>query len=60
MILSFDFWHRGWGFGFTVVIWERSGDEDYETFQLLGLDFQVKLFGRELSREWGEMEWIEK
>jgi len=43
MILSFDIWHKDWGVGFTLLVWEK-----WEDWDLVKLDFewQVKLFGK--------------
>jgi len=48
MLISVDLWHKGWGFGFTLIIWERFVDWDWDEGELIKLNFewQVKLFGR--------------
>ncbi|MCW3992653.1 MAG: hypothetical protein NWE79_08075 [Candidatus Bathyarchaeota archaeon] len=43
MIFVFDVWHKGWGFGFTLTVWERFDDGYLEK---LSFEWQVKLFGR--------------
>lgn len=42
MIFSIDLWHKNWGFGFTIFLWERDVGE------LIKFDVsaQLKLFGR--------------
>ena len=44
MIISFDSWHKEWGFGLTLIVMEDLG----EYFGLIRFDceWQVKLFGR--------------
>lgn len=41
LILVFDLWFSGWGFGFTLYV-----REDIYGERLTGFDWQVKLFGK--------------
>jgi hypothetical protein len=59
MILSFDLFHRKFGFGFTFFLWEDlgacSGEHGSRRIIVAGLHYQLKLFGRsffvELTKE---------
>jgi len=52
VIFSLDLWHKHWGFGFTVTIWENfdeTGENDHDFFVRFDLEWQIKAFGR----SWG-------
>jgi len=43
MIFSIDIWHKEWGIGFSIIIWERL---DFLKM-LLGFEGQIKGFGKQ-------------
>ena len=44
MFFAVDLWHKNWGFGFSLIIWERF--EDPLGLMKIGFEWQIKLFGR--------------
>jgi len=52
MIWSFDLWHKGRGFGFTLILWEWfEGLFEDDWLVKIDFDWQVKLFGRTWGTE---------
>jgi hypothetical protein len=43
LIFSMDLWHKGWGFGFSLCIWERLTED---VFVKVELDWQINIFHR--------------
>ena len=54
MLFAVDFWHKEWGFGFTLWLWEAF-DSPIGLIKL-SFEWQIKLFGR----RWGSEEDTDK